>query len=29
PAQFQQLRPFVKSIDAIKNSAYPTLNKLN
>ncbi|MGR5238161.1 SPOR domain-containing protein [Vibrio alfacsensis] len=29
PAQFQQLKPFVKSIDTIKNSAYPTLNKLN
>ncbi|ELE7134211.1 SPOR domain-containing protein [Vibrio harveyi] len=29
PAHFQQLKPFVKSIDAIKNSAYPTLNKLN
>ncbi|BCN26106.1 SPOR domain-containing protein [Vibrio alfacsensis] len=29
PEQFQQLKPFVKSIDAIKNSAYPTLNKLN
>ncbi|PFG58220.1 sporulation related protein [Vibrio sp. ES.051] len=29
PAQFQQLKPFVKSIDAIKKSAYPTLNKLN
>lgn len=29
PSHFQQLKPFVKSIDAIKNSAYPTLNKLN
>lgn len=29
PGHFQQLKPFVKSIDAIKNSAYPTLNKLN
>ncbi len=29
PGYFQQLKPFVKSIDAIKNSAYPTLNKLN
>jgi septal ring-binding cell division protein DamX len=29
PAQFKQLKPFVKSIDSIKNSAYPTLNKLN
>ncbi len=29
PTHFQQLKPFVKSIDAIKNSAYPTLNKLN
>ncbi|MBR9874176.1 MAG: SPOR domain-containing protein [Vibrionaceae bacterium] len=29
PAQFRQLKPFVKSIDTIKNSAYPTLNKLN
>ncbi|MFA0232447.1 SPOR domain-containing protein, partial [Vibrio sp. 10N.261.45.A7] len=23
------LKPFVKSIDDIKNSEYPTLNKLN
>jgi septal ring-binding cell division protein DamX len=29
PTQFRQLKPFVKSIDSIKNSAYPTLNKLN
>lgn len=29
PVQLRQLKPFVKSIDAIKNSAYPTLNKLN
>ncbi|WP_077337458.1 SPOR domain-containing protein [Vibrio ruber] len=29
PAEFRQLKPFVKSIDAIKNSEYPTLNKLN
>ncbi len=29
PAQFQKLKPFVKSIDSIKNSPYPTLNKLN
>lgn len=29
PAEFQSLKPFVKSIDAIKNSEYPTLNKLN
>lgn len=29
PKSFQNLKPFVKSIDEIKNSAYPTLNKLN
>lgn len=29
PAEFKNLRPFVKSIDTIKNSPYPTLNKLN
>jgi septal ring-binding cell division protein DamX len=29
PAEFRQLKPFVKSIDAIKNSEFPTLNKLN
>lgn len=29
PTTFQNLKPFVKSIDDIKNSAYPTLNKLN
>lgn len=29
PEEFQNLKPFVKSIDAIKNSEYPTLNKLN
>ncbi|NOH81125.1 SPOR domain-containing protein [Vibrio sp. RE86] len=29
PNEFQTLKPFVKSIDAIKNSQYPTLNKLN
>ncbi len=29
PTQFQQLKPFVKSISSIKNSEYPTLNKLN
>ncbi|ARP40368.1 SPOR domain-containing protein [Vibrio syngnathi] len=29
PASFQNLKPFVKSIDDIKNSEYPTLNKLN
>lgn len=29
PSEFQSLKPFVKSIDDIKNSQYPTLNKLN
>ncbi|RQW65161.1 SPOR domain-containing protein [Vibrio viridaestus] len=29
PADFRNLKPFVKSIDSIKNSQYPTLNKLN
>ncbi|WP_373953466.1 SPOR domain-containing protein [Vibrio pomeroyi] len=29
PTTFQNLKPFVKSIDDIKNSEYPTLNKLN
>ena len=29
PEHFQQLRPFVKSIDSIKRSAYPDLKKLN
>ncbi len=29
PAEFGKMKPFVKSIDAIKNSDYPTLNKLN
>ncbi|OAJ95762.1 SPOR domain-containing protein [Vibrio bivalvicida] len=29
PTEFQSLKPFVKSIDDIKNSQYPTLNKLN
>ncbi|EGU47035.1 hypothetical protein VII00023_02129 [Vibrio ichthyoenteri ATCC 700023] len=29
PAEFKALKPFVKSIDTIKNSPYPTLNKLN
>ncbi|MDC5704903.1 SPOR domain-containing protein [Vibrio europaeus] len=29
PAEFRTLKPFVKSIDDIKNSQYPTLNKLN
>lgn len=29
PAELQALKPFVKSIDDIKNSQYPTLNKLN
>ncbi|WP_299688102.1 SPOR domain-containing protein [uncultured Vibrio sp.] len=29
PATFKNLQPFVKSIDDIKNSEYPTLNKLN
>ncbi|MGF1740170.1 SPOR domain-containing protein [Vibrio profundum] len=29
PAKFRALKPFIKSIDAIKNSQYPTLNKLN
>ncbi len=29
PQEFRDLKPFVKSIDAIKNSPYPTLNKLN
>ncbi|WP_073604643.1 SPOR domain-containing protein [Vibrio aerogenes] len=29
PQDFRQLKPFVKSLDAIKNSEYPTLNKLN
>ncbi|RBW65152.1 SPOR domain-containing protein [Vibrionales bacterium C3R12] len=29
PTEFKQLKPFVKSIDAIKNSEFPTLNKLN
>ncbi|WP_070966382.1 SPOR domain-containing protein [Vibrio sonorensis] len=28
-AEFQQLKPFVKSIDEIKSSQFPTLNKLN
>jgi len=28
-ADFKSLKPFVKSIDAIKNSEFPTLNKLN
>ncbi|MBW3696278.1 SPOR domain-containing protein [Vibrio sp. T187] len=28
-SEFQDLQPFVKSIDDIKNSDYPTLNKLN
>ncbi|MCW8336023.1 SPOR domain-containing protein [Vibrio sp. SCSIO 43135] len=27
--EFQSLKPFVKSIDSIKNSEFPTLNKLN
>jgi len=29
PADFRSLKPFVKSIDTIKNSEFPTLNKLN
>ncbi|MGC9423404.1 MULTISPECIES: SPOR domain-containing protein [Vibrio] len=29
PAEFKALKPFVKSLDSIKNSEYPTLNKLN
>ncbi|CAH0529631.1 SPOR domain-containing protein [Vibrio hippocampi] len=29
PAEFKQLKPFVKSIDKIKQSDYPTLTKLN
>ncbi|MDR9826968.1 SPOR domain-containing protein [Vibrio sp. FNV 38] len=29
PNNVRTLKPFVKSIDEIKNSAYPTLNKLN
>ena len=29
PPEFRTLKPFVKSIDDIKNSQYPTLNKLN
>ncbi|ENY3839263.1 SPOR domain-containing protein [Vibrio vulnificus] len=29
PQEFKELQPFVKSIDAIKDSEYPTLNKLN
>tara|TARA_Y100001956_G_C4104502_1_gene179288 strand:- start:718 stop:1275 length:558 start_codon:yes stop_codon:yes gene_type:complete len=29
PEEFRDLKPFVKSIDSIKNSEYPTLNKLN
>lgn len=29
PSGIRSLKPFVKSIDEIKNSAYPTLNKLN
>jgi septal ring-binding cell division protein DamX len=29
PGTFQNLKPFVKSIDNIKNSQFPTLNKLN
>ncbi|MEF1254359.1 MULTISPECIES: SPOR domain-containing protein [unclassified Vibrio] len=29
PEEFRTLQPFVKSIDEIKNSQYPTLNKLN
>ncbi|NAW98267.1 MULTISPECIES: SPOR domain-containing protein [unclassified Vibrio] len=29
PAEFQAMKPFAKSIDTIKNSEFPTLNKLN
>ncbi|MCK6263586.1 SPOR domain-containing protein [Vibrio sp. ZSDE26] len=29
PTEFRNLKPFVKSIDSIKNSEFPTLNKLN
>ncbi|MGF1719240.1 SPOR domain-containing protein [Vibrio kyushuensis] len=29
PVEFRNLKPFVKSIDSIKNSEFPTLNKLN
>lgn len=29
PGEFKSLKPFVKSIDTIKNSQFPTLNKLN
>ncbi|WP_295890893.1 SPOR domain-containing protein [uncultured Vibrio sp.] len=28
-SEFRNLKPFVKSIDSIKNSEFPTLNKLN
>lgn len=29
PEEFQKLKPFPKSIDAIKNSEYPVMDKLN
>ncbi|MDN3611621.1 SPOR domain-containing protein [Vibrio ostreicida] len=29
PGELQAMKPFVKSIDTVKNSQYPTLNKLN
>ncbi|KJY87346.1 MULTISPECIES: SPOR domain-containing protein [Vibrio] len=29
PSELQDMKPFVKSIDAIKNSEFPSLNKLN
>ncbi|EGQ8492639.1 SPOR domain-containing protein [Vibrio cholerae] len=29
PTELREMKPFVKSIDSIKNSEFPTLNKLN
>lgn len=29
PSELRSMKPFVKSIDSIKNSEFPTLNKLN
>jgi septal ring-binding cell division protein DamX len=29
PSEFRDLKPFVKSIDSIKNSQFPAMNKLN
>ena len=29
PSELKRLKPFVKSIDSIKNSDFPTMNKLN